>query len=74
MGDGFDVAEYFREHPERWAGAVGAAALGAFASFLGLMRSRGFLKRTWKLLMVVVQVAVVVGLVRARNQEDPGWG
>ena len=72
--DDFDMAEYFREHPERWAGAVGAAALGACASLIGLMKSRGFLKRTWSLLMVAVQVAVVVGLIRARNQEDPGWG
>jgi ABC-type methionine transport system permease subunit len=71
--DDFDVSEYFREHPERWAGAVGAAGLGALASLMGVMKAKGFLKRTWSLLMVVVQVAVVVGLVRARNSEPVGW-
>jgi len=68
-----DVAEYFEEHPERWAGAVGAAGLAALMFLRRTVRARGFFGRTWNLLMLAVQIGIVVGLVRARNQEPEGW-
>jgi hypothetical protein len=68
-----DLTEYFEEHPERWASAVGAAGLASLVFLVRMARAKGFFGRLWNLVMVVVQIGIVVGLVRARNQEPDGW-
>lgn len=73
MGD-LDVAEmseYFQEHPERWAIALGTAGLAALMFARRLVKSKGFFGKVWNLALLLVQVGAIAGLVKIR-QEDQG--
>ena len=67
MGE-FDAAEYFGEHPERWMSAVAAAGLGALIFARKTARAKGFLSKAWNLGLLLVQVGVIAGLVKAKQQ------
>lgn len=72
--DGFDPAEYFQEHPERWMAAVAGTGLAALLSFRRLFTSRGFFGKLSALVMLAIQVGVIVGLVGAKNRSsDTAW-
>jgi hypothetical protein len=72
--DGFDPAEYFEEHPERWMVAVAGTGLAALVSFRRLFTARGVLGRLSALVMLAIQVGVIVGLMGARNRsEEATW-
>jgi len=72
--DGFDPAEYFEEHPERWMVAVAGTGLAALMSFRRLFTSRGIFGKLSALVMLAIQVGVIVGLMGARNRsEEAAW-
>ena len=70
MGD-FDAVEYFDEHPERWMSALAAAGLAALIFARKMAKSEGFFRKVWNLSMLLVQLAVVAGLVKAKQQGSP---
>ena len=70
MGE-FDPAEYFEEHPERWMSAIAAAGLAALIFARKTAKARGFFGKAWNLGMLLVQVGVIAGLVKARQQGSP---
>ena len=72
--DGFDPADYFEEHPERWMMAVAGTGFAALLSFRRLFTSRGVLGKLSALTMLAIQLGVIVGLVNARNKsEEAAW-
>jgi hypothetical protein len=72
--DGFDPAEYFQEHPERWMAAVAGTGLAAVLSFRRLFTAHGFFGKLSALVMLAIQVGVMVGLVGAKNRsEEAAW-
>jgi hypothetical protein len=70
MGD-FDAVEYFEEHPERWMSAIAAAGLAALIFARKTAKAEGFFRKVWNLSLLLVQLAVVAGLVKAKQQGSP---
>ena len=69
MGD-YDPVEYFKEHPERWAIAVGSAGLAALLFARKTIKAHGLIRKVWNLGLLAIQVGVIVGLVKVRQQEN----
>ena len=67
MGD-FDPAEYFEEHPERWMSAVAAAGIAALIFARKTAKAKGFLRKAWNLTLLLVEIGVIAGLVKAKQQ------
>jgi len=62
----FDAVEYFSEHRDRYVISLVAAA-GATLLFLRRAgKAKGFFRKSWNLLLAIVQVGAVVGLLRVR--------